>query len=627
MSIWKEMIFSLFAVIATQALMSSARGQQDSVMANAVYLDQGWSHNDRLRYYFTSLGSAAISYDIFLNLEQANEKELFRADENLSRYGLVPGPTHASYNPDGLPIGLTKTVRSNGRWKGEWVGFTCAACHNGQLRYKGTVISISGGSNQTLDIRALIAAMDEALVATLDDPKKFDRLAERMGQRTPNRKEELLSRLGEDAANVHHYYTRSLLRDTPFGPGRMDGLGLMHNRIAATLLDTPENWTALVAPVKPSSCWNQPQSAWVQWLATMNDPLIRNAGKSLGVFVKADLTSDTQAEGLFDSTIDLKGHLECEALLRRLAPPQWPQDVLGKIDRDRVARGRKLFSKHCAGCHSTWPHRWSEPRKQGQRFIENAVVPGEWIGTDTKQFSTPLANPDPVFISGRLSPFLRPPDQKAILASGGALFEAAVRKIVDRALDKLKLSEDEVVAAHGFQPVYPETVKPAPPLRVYKAAPIDGMWASPPFLHNGSVPNLYELLLPARERSNRFFIGREFDPVKVGVDTSGNSGNYIFDTSLVGNSNAGHSFEDGPQGHGVIGPLLDEDERWALIEYIKSRPAQPGQVTPFGGPKNPVRAWGDQTFYNVKYPVIYDGSPKRPLAPPDQSPQPRIRKS
>ena len=100
------------------------------------------------------------------------------------------------------------------------------------------------------------------------------------------------------------------------------------------------------------------------------------------------------------------------------------------------------------------------------------------------------------------------------------------------------------------------------------------------------MPNLYELLLPAKERTKKFYVGREFDPVKVGLDTSGKSGAFLFDTSLPGNSNAGHSFEDGPRGNGVIGPLLTEEQRWAIVEYLKSIPEQAGRVTPFGGPLN-----------------------------------------
>ncbi|MBV9642805.1 MAG: hypothetical protein JO334_04460 [Verrucomicrobia bacterium] len=56
------------------------------------------------------------------------------------------------------------------------------------------------------------------------------------------------------------------------------------------------------------------------------------------------------------------------------------------------------------------------------------------------------------------------------------------------------------------------------------------------------------------------------------------------DTTLEGNSNEGHSFEDGPPGKGVIGPLLTDEQRWALVEYLKSIPEEAGRVAPFGGP-------------------------------------------
>ena len=103
-------------------------------------------------------------------------------------------------------------------------------------------------------------------------------------------------------------------------------------------------------------------------------------------------------------------------------------------------------------------------------------------------------------------------------------------------------------------------------------------------MHNGSVPNLYEMLMPAKERTKKFCIGREFDPVKVGIDTTCKTGMFEYDTAVRGNSNAGHSFEEAPRGNGVIGPLLTDEQRWALVEYLKSIPETPGRVTPFGGP-------------------------------------------
>ena len=82
---------------------------------------------------------------------------------------------------------------------------------------------------------------------------------------------------------------------------------------------------------------------------------------------------------------------------------------------------------------------------------------------------------------------------------------------------------------------------------------------------------MYELLSPASERLNKFWTGSKlFDPVKLGRDTAELKGGYLFDTSLPGNSNKGHEFTDGPKGNGVIGPKLSLDDRWALVEYLKS---------------------------------------------------------
>ena len=84
------------------AVASPSFTQDRPGFGKVVSLDQGWSAEDRLRYYFTSQGSAAMSYDIFLNLEVANSQELFRADKNLTGYGLLPHPADGRYNPDGL---------------------------------------------------------------------------------------------------------------------------------------------------------------------------------------------------------------------------------------------------------------------------------------------------------------------------------------------------------------------------------------------------------------------------------------------------------------------------------------------------------------------------------------------
>jgi hypothetical protein len=98
---------------------------------------------------------------------------------------------------------------------------------------------------------------------------------------------------------------------------------------------------------------------------------------------------------------------------------------------------------------------------------------------------------------------------------------------------------------------------------VYKGRPLQGVWATAPFLHNGSVPNLWEMLLPAAERSKTFYLGtREFDPDKVGYNTAESADNsFEFDTGLPGNSNSGHDYGNA---------RLTPDDRKALVEYMKT---------------------------------------------------------
>lgn len=122
----------------------------------------------------------------------------------------------------------------------------------------------------------------------------------------------------------------------------------------------------------------------------------------------------------------------------------------------------------------------------------------------------------------------------------------------------------------------------------YKPRPLQGVWATPPFLHNGSVPNLYEMLLPPDQRSARFFVGRrDFDPLHVGYvtepDADGTDDGFWLDTTVTGNANTGHAFsadatswqqhQADPQAHplppGVIGPQFSDAQRWALVEYLK----------------------------------------------------------
>jgi hypothetical protein len=103
-----------------------------------------------------------MSYDVFLWLEVAGSDELFRSDGNSARYGLVPAPADPKLNPDGLPVGIAKASVAAGQFKGEWVGLTCAACHTGQVEYKGAKIRIDGGAVNAFDFNGWIDALDKS---------------------------------------------------------------------------------------------------------------------------------------------------------------------------------------------------------------------------------------------------------------------------------------------------------------------------------------------------------------------------------------------------------------------------------------------------------------------------------
>jgi hypothetical protein len=557
----------------------SAQQSRDSQSSSepVIYLNQAWSQDDREWYYHFAQGSAVLSYDIFLNLEAADSQDLFRSDTNSARYGLIPERAN-SYNPDGLPIGISKTTLATpvGGWPaGDYAGMTCAACHEGQLDYKGKHVRIEGGVSHTIDMQGYSRALDDAIRAALTDAAKFDRLAMRLGASSADSKDKLRKRIESEAAHVYEYARRTTVTPYPWGPGRMDALTLITDRVTSTLTNIPENWSTPIAPVKPPFVWNAPQGLWTQWAAFAQDPIARNLGETMGVYMPADLTSKTPAEGLFQSNAAIPELQRVENQLERLAPPSWPEDVFGKIDRDKAKVGKALFMENCASCHNAWPYRWTEANKYGKRFLLVGLVPLTYVGTDATQFEALR----PFALTGPLTNFL--PGEfrgKATVPTDAflGLLQVAIR---ETAIKKLGLNEAQTAELHGYR----EFPSPPRPDRVWKAAPRDGVWATPPFMHNGSVPNLYEMLIPAAERTKTFYLGHEFDPVKVGLDTTASSGTFLLDTTLLGNSNAGHSFQDGPRGNGVIGPLLKDEERWAIVEYLKSIPEEPGRVTPFGG--------------------------------------------
>ncbi len=98
----------------------------------------------------------------------------------------------------------------------------------------------------------------------------------------------------------------------------------------------------------------------------------------------------------------------------------------------------------------------------------------------------------------------------------------------------------------------------------YSNTPLDGVWARAPYLHNGSVPTLWNLLEPVEKRPTEFYSGYDvYDPKNVGFVTSGpdaESVGFKYQVCMPGNSNVGHTF----------GTELKDDDKWDLIEFMKT---------------------------------------------------------
>ena len=98
----------------------------------------------------------------------------------------------------------------------------------------------------------------------------------------------------------------------------------------------------------------------------------------------------------------------------------------------------------------------------------------------------------------------------------------------------------------------------------YASVPLDGIWLRGPYLHNGSVPSLTDLLEPVENRPKLFYRGYDvYDKERVGFVSSGEDAErfgFRYDVVVPGNGNQGHEYGTG----------LDPELKKALVEYLKT---------------------------------------------------------
>lgn len=556
------------------------------------YLEQ-WSEEDRQTYYYTPQGTTVkgLRYAWFTALELPFSRERFARPEYLARFGFLVDPKQQAtpQNPGNLPVGMTRHEDAD---TGEhYLDISCAACHTGELRFKGQAVRIDGGAAlhslastvPTLKGGAFGQALGMSMAFTYYNPLKFDRFAEAvLGERYPEGKDALrrdfkavLDRLMATAWNDTH---RGLY-PTEEGFGRTDAFGRIANSVYGDAID-PANYRVADAPVSYPHLWDIWKFDWVQWNASAMQPMARNIGEALGVGATLHLFQEDGSavaeDERYASGVRVRDLHTLEETLKKLGPPRWPEEVFGKVDLARASQGRALFTENCAYCHAPRvvpPEQRMAPARDPEWHMR--VIPIEEIGTDSTTADNiadhrfdisklgwtreQLARLDVKLFEGSLDRI----DFKSISSAQGLAYITAF--VENQAYRQAGITGEERARMDGFG--LPIGVQEK---RGYKPRPLDGIWATPPFLHNGSVPTLFQLLSPVNERATQFHVGSfEFDPTFVGFQTAEFPGAFLLDTRIKGNGNGGHEFRDGCRQDGVIGRFLEPEERLALIEYLK----------------------------------------------------------
>jgi len=536
-----------------------------------VYLDQGWTPQQQRAFYETPQGSYLIPLNWYFALEQSDNDERFARQDNIKKFNYL-FDKDSDKDVVGLPIGFAIEPLGNGD---DWIGYTCAACHTNEIKYKGHRIRIDGAPTLA-DFMGFINSLQAAVQATLADSEKFDRFAKRVVGQFDTAAIDALRIALQDYAAILSGFTERNSTDVKYGYARLDAFGIIMNEVFSDDLQVPGNNFTPNAPVSYPFLWGTPQQDWVQWNGSVNNPLARNVGEVLGTFGAVNLHDPAQ---LGVSSVRVKNLIQLENLVATLQTPYWPEQYLGTIDRSQAQQGRVIYQQFrgdepsCEYCHALkddngmYPLTPADENLFGAQFVVTEMTPLDEIGTDP---SMALNFATRVVSTGNLAPALPAPFTGASELPAPALLGILVGLATQTSLAMLNppLSDPELAAAIGYRIKAPGLPPYQPKnLLAYRARPLDGIWATAPYLHNGSVLNLYELLLPGEMRRKQFLVGStKFDPRDVGFKTNddvgdkGHDNEFLFDTTLPGNSNLGHEY----------GVTLSEQEKRALIEFLKT---------------------------------------------------------
>lgn len=515
----------------------------------------------------------------------------------------------------------------NQRRREPWVGMNCAACHTGEITAGTRRLRIDGAPGMG-DYQLFNEELVNAVEATRNDPAKLDRFIARIPGAT---RQSIIPALDQWIAyrNKVEGMNATPLR---YGFSRVDAFGHIFNQASLFTEAQNPTANPADAPVSYPFLWNVPQQTRLQWNGSVPKTMVgdldvgavgRNFGEVVGVYGEID-TKPHRSWALlrFRNSVNVRNLIWLESHLGRLQPPAWPTAFLTQagvpasqatIDDEAAGRGRELFRQQCSSCHQRVAREDLSTEIPAAMSYFTRPQPTDFAaGTNTPPGTDPLMACNAGFrtaASGNLFNYQtgRDPVTGAVLRMGR---EAPVINLLSTTVQQglewhPRALIRGVLGIYSSPPVRAGRPEPQPPfagggtgegtarypaslpefyqqcvstvyrgkasrnILGYKARPLNGIWATAPYLHNGSVPTLYDLLLPPDQRPRSFYVGsREFDPRRVGFRTARDGSNsFEFEARdragnpVWGNWNGGHDYGNA---------RLNDRDRWDLVEYMKT---------------------------------------------------------
>lgn len=558
------------------------------------FYTNGLTNEERFQYTKQDEGIRWLESSVMVSLDRSDENGVGLINEpffkNPERFGLYKNPA----DPNGLPLGISL---SNDPGLLPTSGLNCSSCHDAMINFHGKSVIINGAGG-LFEISRMVREMIFSLALTVSSPIEFYRFYERYqtnSSRKPklslaedNKLQDLFNSSEYKAAQEHlknlhthnpvreeglktfkahliakgikdetlsdayptaedldsafkvfgymvkrtaFFYGKIKYTSTPAGtvavPGIMgsaDPWSTVRSLFAINILGIDSKNFAPIqgGNVRTPHIWGYERQHFVFLSQCTDDVLGRHLAQGSSLLTDFDWKT-------YSTTANIKKIEKISKWARKIKPPIWNENVFGKLDMAKVQAGEILAKQYCLNCH--------DPMLDKQDRA-SAYYNSYDVGTDDTYQKAQQAPYYGKNFFDILRTFIYTVKRN----------EAKKEGIKSLAPYEINRTDENWHQSVGNK---------------FSSKPLMGLWATGPFLHNGSVASIRQLLTNEKNRSKIVLIGNlELDTKNLGFVQEPVWYGSSMDTTLIGNSNKGHS---GKQ----FGTELSDDEKNNLLEYLK----------------------------------------------------------